>query len=193
MPSDPAGKSEKPVEQKAILSIPCLSGCGKKFLPTKQKKKYCSRKCANHTSMRRWRDRQKPLFSVKNCQWCGDEFLPVRDWQRFCHRDCLVLWQNNAGRVRHEDKIHPQPFLETEDNVLKIKHGSKECSGGCNLYCKVIRRAYTTDRPNRVIAWQTGWSYDEKLDIILCSACQVKIAVVSDFNYKHKRKSRKDE
>jgi hypothetical protein len=157
--------------------------------------------------MRLWRERNKPVFLPKNCEMCGDEFSPIRKWQRFCHHDCMILWQNNYGRARHQNiygvfyseffklyivnekkDVLEKEVLSTDPHIRDI-HVLKKCASPvCKCLCKIVKRQYS-DKPDRIVSWQVGWTYDEKLDELACKSCQIRFEIISDNNYKQDRTS----
>jgi hypothetical protein len=202
MPSEANAKTSAPVEAKVVMPIPCLNACGNKFLPTKYKTKYCSRKCNNHAAQRLYRARNMPVFLPINCKWCGDDFSPRIGHQEFCSSGCRTLWNNIVVRNKTTTfysqffnlyiivgKKMPSTIIEQEVFVRDI-HVIKKCgSPHCKQVCKIVRRQYA-DKPDRIVSWQIGWIYDEKLDEISCKSCQIRFEIISNNNYKHKRISK---
>lgn len=76
--------------------------CGKVFVSSRQRQKYCSADCCRKVENRRAIEARKLKSTIeKRCAYCGKIFYTYSDHIRFCNKSCSAQGRK-ANNVPHE-------------------------------------------------------------------------------------------
>lgn len=123
-------------EEKGICPV-----CGNEFKKIRRSHIYCSKKCANYASQKKFKEREKELGkeqiirirnSKKICAYCGQEYLGKRN-SRYCSKACsrLMLFRKDMEKAKQTKADRSAKRFKSYNKNEQPCWTCKYACGGC--------------------------------------------------------------
>lgn len=120
--------------------VPCKN-CGKRFLPGRRKRPFCSRPCREY-----WREQS---VRMRPCSVCGRDFAGHKRNEHLCSTDCRAEHKRRRalGRLEGEASVGSETRRCARCSTEFIGHANAEyCSADCIRDAKQERERQRVDR-----------------------------------------------
>ena len=133
--------------------------CGKTFLTTSAKAKYCCEECrkkAAKDSYLKYKAKKREQREPIECPVCGKTFIPRNSAQKRCSKHCYEEYQKELRKEQYEkDHGQQKSFCICCGKEITGRLGRKFCSRACGKAYRGIGRKYKlakTDRLQEAVA-----------------------------------------